>query len=83
MREEIDAVLAEGRTAARTSAGARLRPAALVRSEVRCADFEGQRYCLNAGWTDSTEDEVVTELAQNATSESARTAYREEPATCR
>ena len=45
-------------------AGARLRPAALVRSQVRCADFEGQRYCLNAGWTDSTEDEVVTELAQ-------------------
>ena len=45
---------------------------------MRCADFEGQRYCLHAGWTDSTEDEVVTELAGNATSESARSAYREE-----
>ena len=78
MRAEIDAVLAEGRTAARTTAGTRLRPAALVRSQVRCADFEGQRYCLNAGWTDSTEDEVVTELARSATSESARSAYREE-----
>ena len=78
MREEIDAVLAAGRTAARTTAGARLRPAALVRSQVRCADFEGQRYCLNAGWTDSTQDEVVTELAQSATSESARSSYREE-----
>ena len=78
MRQEIDAVLAEGRTAARTTAGTRLRPAALVRSQVRCADFEGQRYCLNAGWTDSTEDEVVADLAGNATSESARSAYREE-----
>ena len=78
MRAEIDAVLAEGRTATRTTAGTRLRPAALVRSQVRCADFEGQRYCLHAGWTDSTEDEVVSELAGNATSESARSAYREE-----
>src|SRR5688572_26746849 len=51
MRQEIDAVLAAGRTAARATAGARLRPAALVRSQVRCADFEGQRYCLHAGWT--------------------------------
>ena len=46
MRAEIDAVLAAGRTAARTPAGTHLRPAALVRSQVRCADFEGQRYCL-------------------------------------
>ncbi|MET1058687.1 MAG: C39 family peptidase [Nocardioides sp.] len=78
MRQEIDAVLAAGRTAARATAGARLRPAALVRSQVRCADFEGQRYCLNAGWTASTEDQVVTELARSATSESARSTYREE-----
>src|SRR6478735_11984447 len=78
MRAQIDAVLAEGRTATRTTAGTRLRPAALVRSQVRCADFEGQRYCLHAGWTDSTEDEVVSELAGNATSESSRSAYREE-----
>ena len=39
MRQEIDAVLAEGRTAARTTAGTRLRPEALVRSQVRCAEF--------------------------------------------
>ena len=78
MRQEIDVVLAAGRTAARAAAGARLRPAALVRSQVRCADFEGQRYCLHAGWTDSSQDEVVTELAGAATSQSARTAYREE-----
>jgi hypothetical protein len=78
MQREIDAVVAQGRTAARATAGVRLRPAALVHSQVRCAEFEGQRYCLNAGWTDSTQDEVVTELARNATAESARTAYREE-----
>jgi hypothetical protein len=78
MQREIDAVVAQGRTAARATAGVRLRPAALVRNQVRCADFEGQRYCLNAGWTDSTQGEVVTELARSATTESARTAYREE-----
>ena len=78
MRREIDAVLARGRTAARATAGVRLRPAALVRSQVRCAEFEGQRYCLGQGWTDETEDEVVDDLASGATAESARVGRREQ-----
>ena len=63
--EEIDAVPRRGsRRRARPPAPASgRRPCS--RSQVRCADFEGQRYCLNAGWTDSTQrNEVVTELAQ-------------------
>ena len=78
MRQEIDAVLAAGRTSARRSSGARLGPAALVRDQVRCADLEGQRYCLHAGWTDSSADEVVSELADTAATQSTRSAYREE-----
>ena len=78
MRREIDAVLAAGRTPARRTSGARLRPAALVRDQVRCADFEGQRYCLHAGWTDSSPAEVVSDLAGTAAAQSARSAYREE-----
>ncbi len=78
MRQEIDAVLAQGRTAARATRGVRLRPATLVRDLVRCADFEGQRYCLHSGWTDSSASSVVTDLARSASAESARAAYREE-----
>ena len=78
MRQEIDAVLAAGRTPARRTSGARLRPAALVRDQVRCADFEGQRYCLHAGWTDSSAAEVVSDLAGTAAAQSTRSAYREE-----
>lgn len=36
-----------------------------VDSLVRCADFEGQRYCLGQGWTDSTEDEVRARVASS------------------
>ncbi len=51
---EIERVLADapGRVSARTA------PAALARGLVRCADFEGQRYCLGTGWTSQTEQQV-------------------------
>ncbi len=44
MRAEIDRVVGEGR-----------QP---VDALTRCADFEGQRYCLGLGWTDSSQAQV-------------------------
>lgn len=46
---EIDRVLAE--SPARISA--RLAPGQLADRLSRCAEFEGQRYCLGRGWTDT------------------------------
>lgn len=49
-----------------TEAG--VRPAHVTKavdSLVRCADFEGQRYCLGQGWTDRTEDEVRARVASS------------------
>ena len=55
-RRTIDRVVAAGPTvgrgAATSSAGA------LVAEVVRCATFEGQRYCLGTGWTDRTQTQV-------------------------
>ena len=42
-----------GRTGTKAAPRPRRRP-----QLVRCADFEGQRYCLGVGWTDDTEAEV-------------------------
>lgn len=51
MRAEIDRVVAAGHSNG-TKAG-------LAKAQaVRCADLDGQRYCLGVGWTDDTEDEV-------------------------
>jgi len=75
MQREIDAVVASGRTAAHAAKGVHPSPAELVRSEVRCADFEGQQYCLHTGWTSRPETEVVAELAA-----SARVEARQQPA---
>ena len=55
MRAEIEAVVAEGR---RTRPNPRLGVEGLVSSTVRCAVFEGQRYCLGSGWTTDSESEV-------------------------
>src|SRR5689334_10688235 len=51
----IDQVVNAGAPAqlARTSS-----PRALVDAVVRCATFEGQRYCLGSGWTDQTQAQV-------------------------
>ena len=57
MRAEIDRVLSEG--AALDRAEGRT---ALAQAAVRCATFEGQRYCLGFGWTDKPEEELATRL---------------------
>lgn len=61
MQAEIDRVVAEGlaRPALRSKPG----PAAAVGSQVRCATFEGQRYCLHLGWTHDTEEQVQARLS--------------------
>ena len=63
---EIDRVMAQGRTARGTTTLTRAEPTELARALVRCADFEGQRYCLHAGWTTRTQDEVQADAASAA-----------------
>lgn len=67
LQREIDAVVARGRTPLRATT-ARSAPRALIDAGVRCAWFEGQQYCLHTGWTESSEDELVTELTGRARS---------------
>jgi hypothetical protein len=56
MRAEIDRVVEAARAASRSTVE---QPAArLVESQVRCADLDGQTYCLGIGWTDSTQAQV-------------------------
>lgn len=68
MRAEIDRVVAAtsavrvGRTADRQQV------ARLAEGLVRCADFEGQTYCLGQGWTTRTEAEVQQSVADGAES---------------
>lgn len=76
MRRQIEAVVAAGRTAAR-QVPATARPAALLRAEVRCARFEGQQYCLHAGWTDTPASQLVSELAARTSAARARSARSE------
>ncbi len=56
LQAEIDRVVAAGSAAGRVSA--RSTADSLVSRLVRCADFEGQRYCLHSGWTEASETEV-------------------------
>ena len=62
MRAEIDRVLAEG--AALDRAEGRT---ALARASVRCATFEGQRYCLGFGWTNQSEEALAARLETRPT----------------
>jgi hypothetical protein len=55
-RATIDRVVADARTAPRFSRATSTRT--MVDSVVRCATFEGQRYCLGSGWTDRTQAQV-------------------------
>ena len=56
---EIDRVIAEGRTLGRQlDLTAKPSPGLLARVALRCADFEGQTYCLHTGWTNRTQAEV-------------------------
>ena len=75
-RAEIDRVVGEGtmlsRRMARTTG--KVSPEDLARTAVRCAEFEGQRYCLGAGWTDDTEEQVRARTARAARLVAARPA---------
>ena len=61
MRREIDRVVADGRQAGAVSA--RQSPTQLASNLVRCAELDGQRYCLHTGWTTSTEADVRARVA--------------------
>ncbi|MCW2792980.1 MAG: hypothetical protein JWO76_2078 [Nocardioides sp.] len=70
LQAEIDRVVGQGRTLGRLSP--RQTTDSLVAGLVRCADFEGQRYCLGTGWTESTQDQVQARAAVAARRISAR-----------
>ncbi len=61
MRREIDRVVAAGRHLGAVSA--RQSTTQLASNLVRCAEFDGQRYCLHTGWTTSTETDVRARVA--------------------
>ena len=58
LRAEVDRVVAQGRVLGRSLARGRATTARQVATYVRCAELEGQRYCLGTGWTDDTEAQV-------------------------
>lgn len=68
MQAEIDRVLSEG--AALDVAQGRT---ALARASVRCATFEGQRYCLGFGWTHQSEDALAARLETRPTARTTET----------
>ena len=61
MRREIDRVVSAGQRLGGVSA--RLSPTQLASDLVRCAEFDGQRYCLHTGWTTSTQADVRARVA--------------------
>jgi len=72
MRREIDRVVAAGRSVGTVSA--RQSPTQLASDLVRCAEFDGQRYCLHSGWTTSSQADVRARAATAARSLARRTA---------
>ena len=58
---EIDRVVAAGLD---RPVSARATLTALVAAQLRCADFEGQTYCLHLGWTDQPPATVVAEQSR-------------------
>ena len=72
MRAEIERVVSEGRSLGRASTKA--TPAQLAADAVRCAELEGQRYCLGTGWTEDTEAQVRSRVAAAARRTAARPA---------
>ena len=57
MRAEIERVVAEGAGSERVQGRT-----ATARASVRCATFDGQRYCLGFGWTNQSRDELAARL---------------------
>jgi hypothetical protein len=70
LQAEIDRVVGEVRSVGRISA--RRTPDRLAADLVRCAEFEGQRYCLDQGWTTDSEAAVQARTATAARTLSAR-----------
>jgi hypothetical protein len=70
MQAEIDRVVDAGRTLGRVSG--RQTPDQLADALVRCAELEGQRYCLGTGWTEDTEAQVQARAATAARTPAAR-----------
>jgi hypothetical protein len=70
-RREIDRVLNAG-THVASRITSRSAPRALVDDLVRCADFEGQRYCLGTGWTQRTQPQVQARTAALVQRQAAR-----------
>ena len=68
MQGEIDRVVAEGAALDR----ARGRTAAADAS-VRCATFDGQRYCLGFGWTNQSREDLAASMATRPTPGRERT----------
>lgn len=70
MQAEIDRVVGEGMRLPRTTA--RMTPARMASTQVRCAELEGQTYCLGQGWTSKSEAAVQQEVAREVTAAAAR-----------
>jgi hypothetical protein len=69
-RRAIDRVVDSVRTSGRVAPTDSART--LVASLVRCATFEGQRYCLGQGWTDRTQSQVRARTTALVAREAAR-----------
>ena len=72
LQAEIDRVLAEDRKVGRVPVTQ--SPDQLAAALVRCADFDGQRYCLHTGWTESSERRGPGPVATAARAIAARPA---------
>ncbi|GAW52026.1 MULTISPECIES: C39 family peptidase [unclassified Nocardioides] len=70
MQAEIDRVVDAGGALGRTSG--KQTPEQLAAGLVRCAEFEGQRYCLGTGWTEDTQQQVQARMATAARTVAAR-----------
>ncbi len=68
MRAEIDRVVAAGASLDR-AAGRTAR----ARASVRCATFEGQRYCLGFGWTNQSAEALAARLVSRPVAGRERT----------
>ena len=68
-QREINRVVAAGTTG---PVSARTPARTLAGDLVRCAVFEGQRYCLGSGWTDRTQAQVQRSTAAVAARQAAR-----------
>ncbi|MBZ5737875.1 C39 family peptidase [Nocardioides mangrovi] len=63
MQREIDQVVAQGQRVGRLGKASANQ---LVDDAVRCADLDGQRYCLGFGWTQDTQAQVQARMARAA-----------------